>query len=275
METGAITSHIDVAQVVLYAFWAFFAGLVFYLQRESRREGYPLVSELDGREIDHGVMWVPGPKTFVLPDGSSVTVPRREKETAQQPRLVPQAGSNGSAYVPSGNPMLDGVGPGSYATRANTPEVTHEGHLRIVPLRSATKYSIEERDPDPRGMAVVGADRETAGEVVDVWIDRADGVARYFEVELAAIRARPAGRNAGTEAPPVTTPLRVLLPVNFAQINSIGRVITVRSILASQFGDVPGTAYPDIVTLNEEERICAYYGGGTLYATPRRQESWL
>ena len=38
METGAITSHIDVAQVVLYAFWAFFAGLVYYLQRESRRE---------------------------------------------------------------------------------------------------------------------------------------------------------------------------------------------------------------------------------------------
>jgi photosynthetic reaction center H subunit len=273
METGAITSHIDVAQVVLYAFWAFFAGLVIYLQRESRREGYPLISELDGRELDHGIIWVPKPKTFILPDGSTVTVPRQEREAA--PRLVPQAGSNGSAYVPSGNPMTDGVGPGSYATRANTPEVTHEGHLRMVPLRSATKYSIEERDPDPRGMAVVGADRETAGEVVDVWIDRADGVVRYFEVELAAVRARPAGRNAGTEAPAVTTPLRVLLPVNFSQINSIGRTITVGAITASQFADVPTTTYPDIVTLNEEERICAYYGGGLLYATPRRQESWL
>ena len=28
METGAITSYIDVAQVVLYAFWIFFAGLI-------------------------------------------------------------------------------------------------------------------------------------------------------------------------------------------------------------------------------------------------------
>ncbi len=33
---GAITSYIDVAQVVLYAFWIFFAGLIFYLRREDR-----------------------------------------------------------------------------------------------------------------------------------------------------------------------------------------------------------------------------------------------
>jgi len=32
--TGAITGYIDVAQLTLYAFWIFFAGLVFYLRRE-------------------------------------------------------------------------------------------------------------------------------------------------------------------------------------------------------------------------------------------------
>ena len=33
--------YIDIAQVVLYAFWIFFAGLIFYLHRENKREGYP------------------------------------------------------------------------------------------------------------------------------------------------------------------------------------------------------------------------------------------
>ena len=47
METGAITQYIDVAQIVLYLFWIFFAGLIYYLVRESHREGYPMDS---GRE---------------------------------------------------------------------------------------------------------------------------------------------------------------------------------------------------------------------------------
>ena len=47
METGAITQYIDVAQIVLYMFWIFFAGLIYYLARENHREGYPMDS---GRE---------------------------------------------------------------------------------------------------------------------------------------------------------------------------------------------------------------------------------
>ena len=47
METGAITQYVDVAQIVLYMFWAFFAGLIYYLLRENHREGYPMDS---GRE---------------------------------------------------------------------------------------------------------------------------------------------------------------------------------------------------------------------------------
>jgi photosynthetic reaction center H subunit len=43
MPKGAITQYIDVAQVVLYVFWVFFFGLIFYLRREDKREGYPLV----------------------------------------------------------------------------------------------------------------------------------------------------------------------------------------------------------------------------------------
>lgn len=37
--------RIDFAQIVLYAFWIFFAGLIWYLRREDKREGYPLMSD--------------------------------------------------------------------------------------------------------------------------------------------------------------------------------------------------------------------------------------
>lgn len=39
-----ITQYIDFAQLALYAFWVFFAGLIYYLRREDKREGYPLES---------------------------------------------------------------------------------------------------------------------------------------------------------------------------------------------------------------------------------------
>jgi len=42
MGIGAITTSLDVAQLVLYAFWIFFAGLTYYLVRENHREGYPM-----------------------------------------------------------------------------------------------------------------------------------------------------------------------------------------------------------------------------------------
>jgi photosynthetic reaction center H subunit len=42
-DVGAITSYIDIAQVVLYLFWIFFFGLIIYLHREGKREGYPLL----------------------------------------------------------------------------------------------------------------------------------------------------------------------------------------------------------------------------------------
>jgi photosynthetic reaction center H subunit len=65
----------------------------------------------------------------------------------------------------------------------------------------------------------------------------------------------------------------VLLPINFARIRN-GRV-SVSAILARQFADVPATQHPEQVTLLEEDKICAYYGGGTLYAEPSRAEPLL
>ena len=45
MQVGAITGSVDLAQIVLYLFWIFFAGIIFYLVLEGHREGYPMESE--------------------------------------------------------------------------------------------------------------------------------------------------------------------------------------------------------------------------------------
>jgi photosynthetic reaction center H subunit len=251
METGAITGYIDVAQLVLYAFWVFFAGLVYYLHRENKREGYPLESDRSGSITVQGWPPVPEPKTFRLQHGGTRTVPDRTP-SPQTLKAEPIGPWPGAPLQPTGNkPMLDGVGPGAYADRADTPDMTFEGTLRLVPLRSDEAFGVSSHDPDPRGKPVLGADGAVGGTVVDLWVDRSEMLFRYLEVELSDKR-------------------RVLLPINFTRVSD--DAVRVKSILGEHFMDVPGTAKPDAVTLLEEEKIMAYYGAGTLYATPERQE---
>jgi photosynthetic reaction center H subunit len=130
----------------------------------------------------------------------------------------------------------------------------------IVPLRVDTTITIEPRDPDPRGMPVIGADGEAGGIVREVWVDRAEMLIRYLEVEVTG-----------------ATDKRVLLPMTMARVKlrwGKGRVV-VQSILGRQFVDAPVLANPDQVTKHEEDRIVGYFGGGNLYATPARQEPLL
>ena len=76
MNTGAVTGYFDVAQIILYAFWIFFAGLIIYLRREDKREGYPLESDRSGGRVNvQGFPAIPPAKTFRLADGSEVHVP--------------------------------------------------------------------------------------------------------------------------------------------------------------------------------------------------------
>jgi photosynthetic reaction center H subunit len=282
MPKGAITQYVDVAQVVLYFFWAFFAYLIYYLRREDKREGYPLAYERQETRPYLNFPSIPKPKTFLLPHGGSVEAPRPEPP---QPELnaVPVAAWPGAPLEPIGDAMRDGVGPGSWVLRADTPDLTLDGLPKIVPLRIASgeklvthatqgteasppptsgryhHFTLSPRDPDPRGMQVIGADHGVAGVVTDVWIDVSEVMIRYLEVQVAG------------------TSTTVLLPMPFALIKKRYRddVVHVRSILASQFAGVPKLANPEQVTFREEDRICAYYGGGTLYATPLRRESVL
>ena len=93
--------------------------------------------------------------------------------------------------------------------------------------------------------------------MVDLWIDTCEMVFRYLEVEVQA-----SGQSR-----------RVLLPMPFCRVGTTG--VTVQSIFAGHFADVPGTKKPDQVTLLEEEKITAYFGAGTLYADPSRAEPVL
>ena len=254
MQAGAITQYVDVAQLVLYLFWAFFAGLIYYLVRENHREGYPMDTGRSDGPVVTG--WpTPDPKTFKTAHGD-VTVPDLSRD--QRPlALRPIQGSGGTAYEPTGNPMLDGVGPASYAQRADRPDEDYLGRPKLVPLRNLGEYSVSENDLDPRGLQVMGCDGEVAGTLEDLWLDVSEMLVRYFEVTVNT----PQG------------PRDVLMPREFAVIDK-GRNPKVEcgAITAAQFAQVPGTKAADVVTMNEEERVVAYYGGGMLYATPNRAD---
>ncbi len=257
MQTGAITSYIDVAQLTLYAFWIFFAGLIVYLLRENKREGYPLESDRSDRAPRvsvQGFPRVPDPKTYHLRDGRVVTAPRVEVPDGPL-RARPIGPWPGAPLQPDGDPMKAEVGPGSYTMRPDILDRTEDGLPRLVPLRANVSASVSGRDPDPRGLPVIGADGLVAGTVRDLWLDQAEMLFRYLELE-------PAGGGA-----------RVLLPINFARIDA--RRVRVRSLLAAQFTGVPLLRDPETITMLEEERIMAYYGAGTLYATAQRQEPLL
>jgi photosynthetic reaction center H subunit len=177
-------------------------------------------------------------------------------------KAVPADPYIGSPIIPTGDPMVDGVGPAAYATRADVPDRTVHGDARIVPMRHAPGYHIEPRDPDPRGLPVKACDGRVAGTILDLWVDRAEPQARYYEVQLA-----------GAER-------RVLLPVALVQWPNFGWFgkmdhVKVKAITADQFTRVPGTRRDDQVTLLEEDRIMAYYAGGHLYAKASRAEPLL
>ncbi len=254
MTRGAITSYIDVAQLALYAFFVFFAFLLLYLRREDKREGYPLQSDRAGSPSKvEGLPGMPSPKFFRLSHGGVVSAPR--EEVIPPVAAEPVARWPGAPLQPTGNPMVDGVGPAAYAMRSDEPDLAFEDDLpKIVPLRAAAGFSLALGDADPRGMAVEGLDRKVAGTVCDAWVDRSDMLVRYLEVEVAG----------------QFVPRRVLVPMTLVTVDGKARTVRVSAVRAAHFAEAPVTRHPEQVTLREEDRISAYFASGFLYATPGR-----
>lgn len=176
-------------------------------------------------------------------------------------KAVPADNFNGSPIVPTGNPMVDGIGPAAWADRADVPDKTAYGAAKIVPMRTQPAYTIASNDPDPRGLPVIAADKQVAGTVIDIWVDRSEPQVRYYEMQLA-----------GSEE-------RRLLPFGYVQWPNFGLWgndrLLVRSITAAQFHQVPVTRSDEVITLLEEDRIMAYFAGGTMYALEGRAEPLL
>jgi photosynthetic reaction center H subunit len=252
--TGTFFGNVDLASVSLWLFWIFFALLIFYLQRENMREGYPLEDD-DGRpSANQGMFPLPDDKTFRLPHGRGErTVPSGQNPERANLPLAKTAAGNGFPFAPTGDPMIDGVGPASWAARRDVPELDGSGHPKIVPL-SATEHIHVAAGRDPRGLPVVSGDGKVVGTVTDMWIDEPEQLVRYLEYDLAE------GFGSG----------RRLVPMPLSRIGSDR--VAVRTLYAHQFAAVPQHASPRQVTLLEEDKISGYYAGGTLYASDTRLE---
>lgn len=253
--TATFYGGVDLASVALWLFYLFFAGLVFWLQRENMREGYPLEDEHGNPSANQGPYPVPGDKTFKLPHGrGEVTVPSGQHPDRSDLALAP--GASGDPLTPTGDPMLDGVGPASWAPRRDVPELDGHGHPKIVPMSKNEAFHVS-AGRDPRGKAVMAGDGKSVGAISDMWIDEAEQMVRYLEVELDAKWG--SGKR--------------LIPMTFARIKADH--VRVSAIYGKHFATVPQHASPTQVTLLEEDKISGYYGGGKLYADSRRLESQI
>ena len=93
--------NFDLASLAIWLFWGFFALLVYYLQTENMREGYPLENEDGTPAPNQGPFGLPKAKTFRLPHGrGEVTVPNGQRE-ARELALAQTAGSEGFPHAPT------------------------------------------------------------------------------------------------------------------------------------------------------------------------------
>jgi len=257
---NAFFGNFDLASLSIWLFWIFFAMLIYYLQTENMREGYPLENEDGTAAPNQGPFPVPNPKTFKMMHGrDDVTVPSAASEAAHRRTDLALARSgpgNGFPMDPTGDPMLDGVGPGSWVPRRDVPELDGHGHNKLIPMSQSGAFRVS-AGRDPRGLPVLAGDGAMVGTVSDIWIDGPEQLIRYLEIALDA------DHGGGTR----------LVPMQFCRI--WGGKVKINAIYGAHFAAVPVTKSPGQVTLLEEEKISAYYGGGILYAAQDRSDPLL
>ncbi|MEM7607626.1 MAG: photosynthetic reaction center subunit H [Myxococcota bacterium] len=246
------TQYIDLAQVCLYIFWLFFFCLVYWLRKEDRREGYPTEEDYPRRIGRTTNILFPSPKTFLTHEGGTYMPPDFVRDDREiKAKRVAQL--RGAPYEPVGDPMLAEVGPGSYAERQDTLELSIEGHPVVVPMRKAEGYKVA-AGPDVRGWKLIAGDGEEAGVVTDIWVDIVDMVVRYLEVEIGE------GDDKSMR----------LVPMPLVRVYGEEGVVKTTAIYAKHFAQVPTTKEAETITTLEEEKIGAFFAGGLLYADEGR-----
>lgn len=249
---GQISEQIDLPTLAVWIFILFFVGLVFWLQVQSKREGYPLRASPFTTESMDG--FPPPPEkalTYLLNEGGTTEAPHYYPQPPTT--AVPVHRFDGTAFSPVGNPLLAGIGPGSWVMKKDAPALTERGDLLLQPLTLLPEWSIEAADADPHGMIVFDRRWTEIGRVTEVWIDRGSKIVRMLEVQLH------------DEFRAGQMPGRILVPIFQTAIKEKARTIRVAALWAHQFADVPIPARPDMITGPEEERLNAYYAAGEFY----------
>ncbi|MFN7003714.1 MAG: photosynthetic reaction center subunit H [Roseinatronobacter sp.] len=242
--------NFDLALISLYMFWIFLAGLIYYIQRENQREGYPLENE-DGT-LTGSNLSLPEPKTFILPHGrGEFKAPNFERE-ARDLALAPTSGGTGFPFAPTGNPLADGVGPAAWSARRDEAELDGHGHAKIQPMAKVGDFAVA-AGRDPRGLPIMCHDRKSPGKVSDMWVDVPEQLVRYLEVTLADGSKR-------------------LVPMAMAKIKA-DRVI-VNALDSESFAGIPSIASDAQITKLEEDKVSAYVAGGYLYTADKRASQW-
>jgi len=239
--------NFDLALISLYIFWIFFAGLVWWIQRENMREGYPLENE-DGSPAA-SLMAPPPPKTYIMRDGKGeYQAPNGRPDPRGPVALARTTESGGFPFEPTGDPMKDGVGPAAWCAREDDCERDSEGHPAMRPMGTSGDFWVS-AGRDPRGLKVVANDLKSPGTVTDIWLDSADQQVRYLELTL----------NDGSKR---------LFPMQMVKIKADR--IEVRALDSERFVDIPTIKSDTMVTKLEEDKICAFVAGGTMYAQDKK-----
>jgi photosynthetic reaction center H subunit len=242
----------DLAQLTLYLFWAFFVGLVIYLQRENNREGFPLENEAGEVTSNQGMPSNPDEiKTFKLPHGRGDAIVPDHARDKRKLALEQNNVANGAPLLPTGDPMTDGIGAAAWADRRDLPELDGHGKPKLQPMKNVKDFEVS-AGKDPRGLNVVSADKKVVGVVTDLWVDVPEQLVRYLEVEL-------------------DNKTSCLLPIPLAKINQ--NSVIVNSLYGKHFTSIPKNKSKKQVTMLEEEKISAFVGGGNLYASYDRLSS--
>ncbi|MBT8473916.1 MAG: photosynthetic reaction center subunit H [Rhodobacteraceae bacterium] len=240
--------NFDLASLSIWLFWGFFAFLIYYLQTENMREGYPLEDEDGNLAPNQGPFPLPSDKTFKLRNGEGeLTVPSGARGDREDLALARTAKNEGFPHAPTGDPMADGVGPASWAPRKDEPELDGHGHAKITPMAGHEAFFVS-AGRDPRGLPVLSRDDQVIGHVTEMWIDAAEHMVRYLQYDLEPEWGQ------GSR----------LVPITMARIKE--KWVMVRSLNAAHFNGVPQIASGSQITKLEEEKVCGYYAGGTLYS---------